>query len=156
MSNILPVVCFLAGLLAGAVLVWLFLRPAARQAYERGKAEWEPDKAVLTERLQNRDQQYRDLQASLEDARQKLADTFKALSADALQRNNQLFLDLAQATLQRTQEASRGDLDLRRQAIAELVAPVRESLAKVDAKMQEMESARVGAYATLTEQVRSL
>ncbi|MFN7998567.1 MAG: DNA recombination protein RmuC [Bryobacteraceae bacterium] len=156
MSNILPVVCFLAGLLAGAVLVWLFLRPAARQAYDRGKAEWEPEKAVLNERLQNRDQQYRELQASLDDARQKLVDTFKALSSDALQSNNQLFLDLAKATLERTQEASRGDLELRRQAIAELVAPVRESLAKVDTKMQEMESARAGAYATLTEQVRSL
>ena len=156
MQNILLVLCFLLGLALGMLLAWALLRPAARQAYERAKAEYEPERAVLNERLQNRDQQYRDLQASLDDARQKLADTFRALSADALQANNQAFLDLAKATLERTQEASRGDLELRRQAVADLVRPVRESLEKVDSKMQELETARTGAYAALAEQVRAL
>ena len=63
---------------------------------------------------------------------QKLSDAFKALSADALARNNQTFLDLADATLAETQETARGDLEMRQQAIAELVTPVRESLDKVD------------------------
>jgi DNA recombination protein RmuC len=81
---------------------------------------------------------------------------FKALSADALARNNRAFLDLARATLAETQEAARGDLDLRRQAIAEMVAPVRTSLDKVDARIQELEKARAGAYAGLQEQVRGL
>jgi len=137
-------------------LAWIFLRPAARQAYERAKGEWEPERAVLNERLQNKEQQYKDLQAALDDARQKLADTFKALSAEALQSNNQAFLDLAKTTLERTQETARGDLDLRQQAIADLVRPVHESLAKVDGKIQELETARAGAYAGLSEQVRAL
>jgi DNA recombination protein RmuC len=81
---------------------------------------------------------------------------FQALSADALARNNQAFLDLARATLAQTQEASRGDLEKRQQAIAELVAPVRTSLDKVDSKIQELEKSRAGAYAALNEQVRSL
>ena len=81
---------------------------------------------------------------------------FKALSADALARNNQAFLDLARATLAQTQEAARGDLELRQQAIVELVAPVRNSLDKVDSKIQELEKARAGAYAALNEQVRGL
>jgi DNA recombination protein RmuC len=156
MQNISLVLCFLLGLALGALLAWALLRPAARQAYERAKAEWEPERAVLNERLQNREQQYRDLQAALDDARQKLADTFKALSADALQANNQAFLDLAKATLERTQEASRGDLELRRQAVADLVKPVRESLEKVDSRLRELEAARTAAYAALSEQVRAL
>ena len=81
---------------------------------------------------------------------------FKALSADALARNNQAFLDLARATLAQTQEAARGDLELRQQAIFDLVAPVRDSLDKVDSKIQELEKARAGAYAALHEQVRGL
>jgi DNA recombination protein RmuC len=146
----------LFGLAIGMVLAWMLLRPAARQAYERAKAEWEPERAVLNERLQNKEQQYKELQAALDDARQKLADTFKALSADALQSNNQAFLDLAKTVLERTQETARGDLELRQQAIADLVRPVRESLDKVDSKIRELETARAGAYAGLSEQVRAL
>ena len=156
MQNILLVTCFLFGLAIGMLLAWILLRPAARQAYERAKAEWEPERAVLNERLQNKEQQYKELQAALDDARQKLADTFKALSAEALQSNNQAFLDLAKATLERTQETARCDLELRQQAIADLVRPVRESLEKVDSKIRELETARSGAYAGLSEQVRAL
>ena len=156
MQNILLATCFLFGLAIGMLLAWVLLRPAARQAYERAKAEWEPERAVLNERLQNKDQQYKELQAALDDARQKLTDTFKALSAEALQSNNQAFLDTAKTALERTQETARGDLELRQQAIADLVRPVRESLEKVDSKIQELETTRAGAYAGLSEQVRAL
>ncbi len=88
--------------------------------------------------------------------RQEIESTFQALSADALARNNQAFLDLAKATLAETQQAARGDLELRQQAISELVTPVRASLDKVDSKIQDLEKARAGAYAALQEQVRSL
>lgn len=156
MQNIELATCFLFGLAVGMFLAWVLLRPAARQAAERAQAEWAPEKAVLTERLQSREQQYKELQVSLEDARQKLAETFKALSAEALQSNNQAFLDLAKTTLERTQATARGDLDLRQQAIADLVRPVRESLEKVDGKIQDLEAARAGAYAGLSEQIRAL
>jgi DNA recombination protein RmuC len=88
--------------------------------------------------------------------KREIETAFQALSADALARNNQAFLDLAKATLAETQQAARGDLDLRRQAIAEMVTPVRASLDKVDLKIQELEKSRAGAYAALSEQVRSL
>lgn len=138
------------------VVAWVLLRPAARQAYERALAEWEPERAVLNERLQNKEQQAKEMQAALEDARLKLTDTFKALSAEALQTNNQAFLDLAKATLEKTQETARGDLQLRQQAIADLLKPVRESLANVDNKIQDLEKSRAGAYSGLSEQVQSL
>jgi len=89
-------------------------------------------------------------------AQQKLADAFKALAADALKGNNQSFLELAKATLEKFQETAKGDLDKRQQAINELVKPVRESLDKVDTKINELEKARAGAYTGLTEQVKSL
>jgi len=88
--------------------------------------------------------------------KQETEAAFKALSSDALARNNQAFLDLAKTALAETQQAARGDLALRQQAIGEMVAPVRASLDKVDFKIQELEKARTGAYAALQEQVRSL
>ena len=88
--------------------------------------------------------------------RRETETAFRALSADALAQNNRAFLDLAQSTLAETQQAARGDLDLRQQAIADLVTPVRASLEKVDSKIQELEKSRAGAYSALHEQVRGL
>lgn len=94
--------------------------------------------------------------AVLNDAKQKLSDAFKALSAEALKTNNQSFLDLAKTTLEKFQESAKGDLDKRQQAIRDMVRPVRESLDKVDTKIQEIEKVRAGAYQGLREQVSSL
>ncbi len=92
----------------------------------------------------------------LEDAQKKLCDAFEALSKKALQSNNDQFLQLAGQSLARFQEGARGDLEKRQQAIVELVRPVRESLDKVDGKLLDMEKARTGAYASLSQQIGSL
>jgi DNA recombination protein RmuC len=94
--------------------------------------------------------------ALLDQAQQRLAQTFQALSADALQRNNQSFLELAQATLSSFQSQAEGSLNLRQQAIDSLVSPLKDALEKVDGKLQALERDRVSAYASLTEQVKSL
>lgn len=92
----------------------------------------------------------------LTEAQARLSDAFKALSADALRNNSQTFLELAKTSLERFQEGAKGELEARQKAISELVKPVKESLEKVDGKIQEIEKARVGAYASLQQQVRSL
>jgi len=94
--------------------------------------------------------------ALIDDARSRLADAFHALSAEALRKNNQSFLDLAKETLGTFQETAKGDLEKRQQAISEVVTPVRESLAKVDAQINELERNRAGAYESLLAQVKSL
>ncbi len=94
--------------------------------------------------------------AVLEQAQTLLADSFKALSAEALRHNNQSFLDLAKETLSSFQEQAKGDLDKRQAAISEIVAPVRQSLEKMDGQIQEMERSRAGAYEGLKQQVLSL
>lgn len=94
--------------------------------------------------------------ATLQDAQRQLSETFKALSADALRSNNQTFLELARSTLEKSQKEGEAALEQRRQAVDALVRPLKESLTQVDARIQEMERARTGAYASLNEQLRSL
>ncbi len=94
--------------------------------------------------------------ALLDDARRKLGDAFQALSAEALKSNNQSFLELAKASLEKYQEAAKGDLEARRQAVETLVNPIRESLERVDGRIQEIEKERTSAYSILQEQIRSM
>jgi DNA recombination protein RmuC len=94
--------------------------------------------------------------AVIADAERSLREAFQSLSAEALRQNNQSFLDLARTSLGEFQKTAVADLEHRRQTIGELVKPVRESLEKVDVKLQAVERDRVDAYASLREQVRSL
>ena len=94
--------------------------------------------------------------ALLNEAQQKLSDAFKALSSEALRSNNQTFLELAKATLEKFQQGAQSDLTARQKAVDELVRPLKESLEKVDGKIAEIEKARTSAYAGLSEQVKSL
>jgi len=94
--------------------------------------------------------------AVLDSAHEKLSDAFKALSAEALQSNNRSFMELARTILEKFQEGAKGDLEQRSRAIDELVKPLRESLDKVDGKIQELEKVRTTAYVSLTEQLKSL
>lgn len=92
----------------------------------------------------------------LTEAQKKLSDAFKAISAEALRDNNQSFLELAKATLEKFHESARGDLESRQKAIGDLVKPVQESLTKVDNVLHELEKARISAYSGLTEQIKAL
>ena len=88
--------------------------------------------------------------ALLDEARESFAATMKALAADALATSNRSFLE------SRPLSATTHELDQRKQAVEHLVAPIKESLQKVDGKLQELEVARKGAYSELSTQVRQL
>jgi DNA recombination protein RmuC len=126
-------VAFVAAALA-ALIVWLAL--GKKSAGEKSRLET--------------------LLAAERDAHTRLANEFKALSAEALKNNNESFLKLAQATLEKFQEGAKGDLSSRQQAIDSLVKPLRESLEKVDIKIGALENARKEAYGSLTEQLKGL
>ncbi len=236
MENLIVFVLFIAGLIIGGLSVWLVSRSKMSRAGVQARMEGEAERAILTERLQGREQLVSELRAAvekmsagieqhrfqiqtetekrsaaeernsripelesslkareeqigrlqnesillktrvseietqleeqrkreeeklclLEEAKEKLADAFKALSAEALQSNNQSFLDLARTSLEKFQEGAKDDLEARRKAIDTLVLPLKDSLEKVDSKIQEMEKARTTAYVSLTEQIKTL
>ena len=112
--------------------------------------------SVLQTRLEEERKASQEKLALLSNAEEKLADAFKALSADALRNNNRSFLDLAKQNLEMFQQTARGELERRQSAIDELIKPLKESLEKVDGKIGELEKTRVGAYSELREQVKAL
>lgn len=131
-------------------------REEALRGVQEDNAQLQAKLAALVSRYQEERKSAEEKLAVIDSAQAKLADAFKALSAEALRSNNQSFLELAKSTLEKFQEGARGDLELRQRAVDELVKPIRESLDKVDGKIQDLEKIRLSAYASLTEQVKSL
>ena len=98
-----------AGLLVGAVLAVLAALALARRERRR-RAEADAARAAEVGALR---------------------DAFQALSADALQRNNRAFLDLARTSLGEYQRGAAAELEKRQQAVDALVGPIRESLERM-------------------------
>jgi DNA recombination protein RmuC len=89
-------------------------------------------------------------------AEARLGDTFRALAADALAANTRGFMAIASERLRAERTQTDAALEARQRAIEGLVGPVRESLDKVDSKIQALEKERGQAYGQLMEQVRGL
>jgi DNA recombination protein RmuC len=179
MAVLIPILAFLLG----GLLVWLVARQQRSVLAERLRAQGadaarlesrlsaaSSEMALLREERVGLQTQTARLQTTIEKERQaaaeklrlldeaqgRLSDSFRALSAEALQNNNASFVHLAKATLEKFQEGARGDLERRQQAIGELVLPLKESLQKVDDKIREIETAREVAYASLSDHLKSL
>lgn len=93
---------------------------------------------------------------SLEAAQAKAEETFRSLSFEALQKNNEIFLSLAKTSMAHFQENAKSELEKKKESISDMVAPMKELLAKVENKMGEMEKERKGELSTWKEQMRSL
>ncbi len=90
----------------------------------------------------------------------ELKDSFQALSAEALSRNNEAFVQLAEARLAKVTAAlsakSDGDATQRQQAIEALLGPVTQTLHRLDGQLRTVEKEREAAYAGLREQVGAM
>ncbi|HXM66006.1 MAG TPA: DNA recombination protein RmuC [Candidatus Acidoferrum sp.] len=171
-----PVVVGVIGLLFGSALAWLALRSrsaglSARLSLREKELEAEnaslarlqlahtelvAGKARLESALESERKSSNEKIELVTRASEELRNAFKALASDALKSNNLSFLVLAKESLERFQTEARGDLENRQKAVADMVAPVRDSLNKVDVQIQQMEVARGDAYGELRAQVQSL
>ena len=94
--------------------------------------------ATLVVRLSSTQQALKDTQTLLTTAEQKLRDTFQSLASEALNANRAAFLDLA------------------KESFAGFHKPIEDTLKRVDDRLTKTEQARTAAFATLTEQLRTL
>lgn len=138
----------LLGLLLGAGIVFFILSRSHAQTREalaslqaRHTAELEGAEAKL--RL-------------LEAARDQLKESFQALSAEALSKNNADFLNLAKSTLEKYQEGAKGDLEKRQEAINKTIEPVGLALKAFNERVEKIEERRTQTEAGLKQQLQQL
>ena len=141
------------GLLIGAAIGYLYARgriastsadlaSQASAAAERARAAEE--RATMIERAGRE-------RAALIDG--QLAQRFQSLSAEALDASTARFLEIAEGRLRAENVKAAGELENRRAAVEHLVAPLNDTLARLEAQLRESDSARRASHAALAEQV---
>ena len=129
------------GLAAGLLLGWLVSRPSAG----RLRSELEKERAVHAERL-----------VTYQRAEESFREAFASLSADALNRNNEAFLQLAETRLRQARTETSADVDARKKAIEDLLAPMAKTLERVDTELRDAERRRHQDSASLLQRVATL
>ncbi len=153
MNAISLLVTLLVGVALGAAIGYLLARGKlanltadltgqARAADERAASAQQ--RAALVERAARE-------RADLLDT--QLAERFQALSAQALDQSTRTFLQIAEGQLNAVNAKAAGELDSRRVAVEQMVQPLREALASMEAQLRETDAARRSSHAALAEQV---
>jgi DNA recombination protein RmuC len=94
--------------------------------------------------------------ATVQEAEEKLANTFKSLSGDILKSNSEEFLKKAEQTMKIVQTEAKGDLDQRKQAVESMVKPLSDNLQKVEKYITDLEAKREGAYKGINQYLETL
>ena len=119
------------------------------------------------------EQELRSIRAELGDAQRRLAvsesrnvafgeaekilkDTFTALAGSALHSNSEQFLNRAEERFKNLQLDTATELDKRKVAIENLIAPLDKSLKSLDTKVADLEAKRIEAYAEVKTQISEL
>jgi DNA recombination protein RmuC len=153
MSRTMTVLLFALVAVTALLVGWLAGYTIAYRGNARLAAELAAERAGAAARLTAERTLADEKLALLRDAESKLREAFASLSAEALRTNSQSFLELAKASLAEYQRDAVTQLQVRQQAVAEMVKPLRESLDKVGATLQQVEKDRAGAYAALATQI---
>jgi DNA recombination protein RmuC len=165
MNVILLLISLLAGALLGAAIGYLYARArlvgtagdlTARMHAAEERARAAADRADLIDRAAQERAELADRtaaeRAELIDG--YLAERFQALSAQALDVSQQRLAELSEMRLRAAQSHATQELDSRKNAVEHLVAPLTQTLARVEAQLREAELARQASHSALAEQVK--
>jgi DNA recombination protein RmuC len=183
LSNPVTLLAIFAAALMGAFVTYLFMRArvtpleAINAALLRQMAELKGENAQLSgearacntkatelaERgarfeaeLDARKQAHAREVEQLTALRSQIETELKALAADALSKNQGAFRDFASRVLDVQRQGAAADLEERKTAVENLVAPLRVALAGYEKNLKEMEQGRKAEYGTLSSELKDV
>jgi DNA recombination protein RmuC len=148
----------LLGLVLGSGLTGLILRARLRALSDASIRSVELERELVGARadLEHERERAAERLATVHDAQERLTDTFKALSAEALQASQSQLVELARAQLAAAQAEGKGELEKRHHAVEQLVGPLREQLGRVDAQLVKLDQERRESRGRMDAQIRAL
>jgi len=141
LSPFIIIIILLCGALIGAAITF-FLREKKIQFLASQQTE-------LSLKLELEQQSRGQLDDILKQTQEQLANTFNQLSNEALARNNNSFLKLAEENLKRFQSEAKAELSSKEKSIEQLVKPINEALKQTTKQIHNIEKERKEAYGSL-------
>lgn len=133
----------IAAFAVGAMLVYIVLSgrlSTLRELNTKLETRSDAEKQANEEKVQ-----------ALKETQDQLGKTFAVLSTEALSRNNESFLKLAQENLKQFQIKAQNGLEQKEKSIENLVKPIKEALDKTEQQIRHMEKERKQAYGSLSQ-----
>lgn len=132
----------------GAVIVFIIRGRKIRQL--------SADNAELTMKLSLEKQAIDRFDDILDHTHNQLANTFNQLSSEALNRNNDSFLKLAEENLKRHQSEANAELQSREKAIEQLIKPINDALLNTSKQIHDIEKERKESYGNLRSTIEQM
>lgn len=151
-GDLLIVIAIVLTLLFGVGSGWLW----GRLSQQRRLVHLHEETARLTTALDLERRAGLEKLQLLRTARNELADTFSALSNQALRHSSEEFLRLAQENFKQFHVRAQGELSQKEVAIGSLLQPIREALNKTEEQIRNIEKERKEAYGSITRHLDSL
>ena len=98
----------------------------------------------------------RENQEHMRQSQVQMSDSFKAMSAEALDASVRQLTELARTQLQSTQSEAKGELEKRQLAMEQLVRPLKDQLQRVDQQLLALNKERHQSQGMLAERMRQL
>jgi DNA recombination protein RmuC len=109
--------------------------------------------AALAAQLDSARQNLLEQRKLLDDANSQLRESFATVSAEALAKNNEAFLQLAKQRFTTLSTEAAGSLEQRKTQIEGLLKPMQELLNQYQSRLGDIEKSRVESYSMLREQL---
>jgi len=142
------VILLIISFLIGAIIVFIFYSRKSRRLAE--------ENINLAMQLSLEKQASEQFDAILDQTHAQLANSFNQLSNEALTRNNEHFLKLAEENLKRYQSEAKAELTSKEQAIEQLVKPINDALLQTSKQIHDIEKERKESYGNLSSTISQM
>jgi DNA recombination protein RmuC len=169
MDVMIAALTLIVGLAAGATTAWWLRGRELLAAHDRAEraealqaglvAELQAERLALTDAratIAAEERGHRREVEALTALRGEIETKMQALAADALQKNQHSFLNLANEVFSKHREGAAATLEQRQIEITALLAPITSSLEEYKKGLGEIEKARAAAYGGLSEEMKAL
>jgi len=151
-ANTLPFIWIAIAALIGLGLGFLIQYLIGRNI----SARLESELAIKDAQIKNEETRTAERETAMQAAKESLTASFNEMAGQSLEKNNRVFLQLAEVNFDKHQTQAKAELKERQLAVEHLVKPIKEALEKTTLQINEIEKTRKEAYGSIATQLSAM